>query len=92
MKYFIANRAATWEDIQRRLIEQDCEITKKRAFNMYKERAGKGNLNLIAIPNFNKGLTVFIRQGTIRLWGERISEEECFRRRLIGSLHPEVQD
>lgn len=72
--------------------DKDFEITKERAFNMYKERAGKGNLNLLAIPNFNKGNEVIIRRGSVRLWGEDINESECFRRRLLGSLHTEVLD
>ena len=83
MKYFIAHRTLVSADM-------DYQISKEHAFNMYKEKAGSGKLNLVAIPNFNKGVEVFVRRGTIKLWGEHVSESECFRRRLIGSLHTEV--
>jgi len=96
MKYFIAHgfviHQNTMMDSQKVVSEKDFEITRERAFNMYKERAGSGNLNLIAIPNFNKGKEVVIRRGSVRLWGEDISEQECFRRRLVGSLHTDVQE
>ena len=85
MKYFIAHRSLVEMD-------QDYQISKERAYNMYKDKAGSGKLNLVAIPNFNKGAEIMIRRGTIKLWGEDISEQECFRRRLIGSLHTDVLD
>lgn len=90
MKYFLTQGFAIREDIQKVISNQDYEITKERAFNMYKDKAGPGKLNLMAMPNFNKGAEVFIRSGTVRLWGEDIGESECFRRRLKGSLHTDV--
>lgn len=89
MKYFIARGPAPAPEL---ISTKDFEVTRELAQKWYKQHAGPGKLNLIAIPNFNKGTEIIFRRGTVRLWGEDISESECFRRRLEGTLHVEIVD
>ncbi len=60
------------------------EMTSKTAMEMYKQQAGSGFLNLRAIPNFLKGKKIY--QPFYNFWGEEITEAECFRRKLKGTL------
>lgn len=91
MKYFLA-RGHIRPDIRQIISEKDFEIPKDLAFRIYKSHAGPGKLNLKAIPNYNKGTEIIIRRGTVRVWGENISDSECFRRRLEGTLHVDIVD
>ena len=92
MKYFIAKGHATFPDISSIISDKDFEVTKELAEKWYTQHAGPGKLNLIGIPNFRAGTEIIFRRGTVRLWGEDISESECFRRRLEGTLHVEIVD
>jgi len=92
MKYFIARGPAIRADIVQVISDKDYEVTRELALGWYKSNAGRGNLNLLAIPHFNKGVSVTIRRGTVRLWGEDILESECFLRRLHGTLHLDIID
>ena len=92
MKYFISRGPAIRADIAQVISDKDYEVSKELALGWYKSNAGRGNLNLLAIPNFNKGVSVTIRRGTVRLWGEDVSDSECFRRRLEGILHTDIID
>lgn len=77
MKYFISRNSFSGRDPVN-------EITSKTALEMYKREAGPGFLNLKAVPNFHKGA-----QRTAPfycVWGEEITEAECFRRKLKGTL------
>lgn len=60
------------------------EITAKTALEMYKHEAGPGFLNLKAVPNFHKGTSIIAP--FYRVWGEEITDAECFRRKLEGTL------
>ena len=66
------------------------QITADIALEMYKLQAGPGFLNLSAIPNFHKGAKV--RMQHYWVWGERITDAECFRRMLAGKLESNFWD
>lgn len=91
-KYFISRCSPQATDVARPVTWQDVEITNKRALRLYKDKAGPGNENLIAIPNFRGGTEVFIRTQSFILWGEDTSEKECFKRRLSGRLWKGIQE
>ncbi len=80
MKYFVQQKMYlyTFE------ISNIWEITTEGAKFSYKQWAGPGFLNLKAIPAFQKGTKV--KTSSFILWGEEISNTECFKRRLHGSL------
>lgn len=92
MKYFINKGPAIRPDIDQIISDKDFEVTKDLALRWYALHAGSGKLNLVGKPNFNKGTEIIFRQGTVRLWGEDVSDRECFRRRLEGTLHAEIVD
>ena len=92
MKYFIAKGPSIQPTLDPIISDKDFEVTKELALHWYTLHAGEGNLNLKAIPNFNKGTEILIRRGTVRLWGEDVSGSECFRRRLEGTLHADIVD
>jgi len=77
MKYFISRRSFSGYDPVN-------EITPKTALALYKREAGPGFLNLKAVPNFHKGAQVYIE--FCRIWGEEITDAECFCRQLKGTL------
>lgn len=60
------------------------EITSKTALELYKQEAGPGFLNLKAVPNLCKGVHIYNK--FCEFWGEEITEAECFRRKLEGTL------
>lgn len=92
MKYFISRCSALATDVSRSVPWQDVEITKPRALKLYTDVAGPGKQNLVAMPNFNTGKEVFVRNLSFMLWGEDISEKECFKRKLSGRLWKEIQE
>lgn len=60
------------------------EVTSKYALKLYDHIGVPGQLNLVAIPKHRKGTRV---NGTFfSVWGENISNAECFNRRLQGKL------
>ena len=64
------------------------EISRKYAKVLYEHCFKKGELNLKAIPAFNKGEKISRSHYTI--WGENISKKELFRRRLAGEVEKDV--
>ena len=88
MKYFIRRPWHTRPDITWEFSEKDTEVTAKRARELYKDEAGPGFINLSAVPNFIKGKEV--RDGGFVLWGEDITDKECFKRRLAGQLAQDI--
>ncbi len=56
----------------------------KTALAMYKQDAGPGFLNLKAIPNHLKGIRIYMP--SCEVWGEKVTDAECFRRKLKGTL------
>ncbi len=87
VKYFIGYGCKTRLDINRPSIERDVEIPTERALKFYTAAAGTGKKYLVAIPNFRQGNQ--IRYSKYNLWGENISNAECFQRRLAGRLAKE---
>lgn len=77
MKYFISRNSFSGSNPVN-------EITSKTALEMYKKDAGSGFLNLRAIPNHLKGIRIYL--GTCEFWGEKVTDAECFRRKLKGTL------
>ncbi len=77
MKYFIERFSYSGDNTIK-------EITSKTALELYKNNAGPGFLNLKAVPNFHKGNHI---SGPFHsIWGEEITEAECFHRKLKGTL------
>lgn len=66
------------------------EITPKTAMEFYKLNAGPGFLNLSAIPNYHDGAKV--RLAHCWVWGEIITDAECFKRMLAGKLENDFWD
>lgn len=81
MKYFISRFSYSGQ------YAPTNEITTKTALAFYKEAAGTGFLNLKAVPNFHKGIRIYMP--FCEIWGEEITEAECFRRKLKGTLSDE---
>ena len=77
LKYFIARHSYFRNDVVN-------EITSKTALELYKQNAGPGFLNLKAVPNFHKGVRIVGAFSDV--WGEDITDAECFRRKLAGIL------
>jgi len=77
MKYFVSRHSLFRPDLVN-------ETTPKTALELYKENAGSGFFNLKAVPNFQKG--ILIHGHFYRLWGEEVTDAECFRRKLEGTL------
>lgn len=88
MKYFICRPWHIQPDIGQVVMEKNSEVTASRALELYKDEAGPGFANLSAVPNFVKGRKV--RDGVLVLWGEDITDKECFKRRLAGHLAQEI--
>jgi len=64
------------------------EITSRYALELYKGLSKAGQYNLVAVPNFNKGTPV--NGKAFSVWGEIITNAECFNRRLKGRLAKEI--
>ena len=87
MKYFMGVAAKTTASGNRVSYEKDVEISSERALRHYVAKAGRGKKQLVAIPNYRQGNQV--RLGMYNMWGENISNAECFQRRLAGRLAKE---
>ena len=66
------------------------EITPRRAFKEYVACAGKGMTNLTATPWFNQGAS--INRKWYRVWGENVTKQQLFKRKLEGLVAQEVKD
>ena len=90
MKYF----AIKYNDRHGYLLDADVqethEITRRYARTLYEQSFKKGELNLKAIPKFNKGERV--AGSMFAIWGENISNRELFKRRLNGTVAQKVID
>ena len=60
------------------------EITSRYALELYKELSKPGQYNLVAVPNHKKG--TLVKGKTFSVWGELMTPEERFKRRLNGTL------
>lgn len=63
------------------------EITPEYALKLYKGATKSKHYNLDALPDFNAGKKVGNAFWTV--WGEIVTNKECFRRRLKGELGKE---
>jgi len=88
MKYCIRRPGNIRPDIAWEISDKDNEVTAKQALELYKDEAGPGFANLNAVPNFVKGRKV--RGGGYVVWGEDITDKECFKRRLAGQLERDI--
>ena len=91
MRYF-AQKNSTWFRVH--LYEhgennnQVYEITSEYALKLYKGLGKAGQYNLVTVPNYKRGTRV---QGkTFSVWGEVVTEAECFKRRLSGQLANDI--
>jgi hypothetical protein len=64
------------------------EITSRYALELYKGLSKAGQYNLVAVPNFNKG--TLVNGKAFSVWGENISDAQCFKKRLDGTLAREI--
>jgi len=86
MKYFVKKHPRGDHLIfSRRLAE---EIIRDRALACYKSRKVGGFGALLTIQLFIRGTTY--NQGDFTIWGEEVTEKECFKRRLAGKLSPNI--
>lgn len=84
MRYF-AQKSGFWLTGEEYLVY---EVTNKYALELYKGLSNAGQYNLVAVPNHKKGTLVVGK--AFRVWGEIITPEECFNRRLKGNLANKV--
>lgn len=81
MKYFVRPHGA----------KVDTLCSKEYALELYKMSGRGGKLfNLNAVENFRSGRCV--NGLNFVLWGEKVSEEEIFKRILRGALYPESKE
>lgn len=64
------------------------EITSRYALELYKGLSKPGQYNLVAVPNHKKG--TLVKGKTFSVWGELMTPEERFKRRLNGTLGTKV--
>lgn len=93
MKYFIGNARGMRPDIQEVITNQTCEVAKDRAREIYMiwgEHNGYDGDSLEQLPLafWKQGKTCELRHYDV--WGEDISDNELFKRRLNGTLAKEV--
>jgi len=90
MKYFLQQRKGLRlaHQLPEGIDFRPFEITHKFALELYKIRAGSGFANLTAIPNFHSGIRVVGHFSTV--WGETITNKECFKRRLVGAMGRDI--
>ena len=82
MKYF-ARKKEDWLKPENIIYE----ITPRYARKLYKAATKPGHDNLEGTMNFNAGTKVSCIFWTV--WGEIVTNKECFRRRLKGELATE---
>ena len=91
MKYF-AQKNSSWGTVHGYEHGENSnlvyEVTSKYALELYKHQSKPGQYNLVAVPNYKKGTRVSGMGYTI--WGEIITNAECFNRRLKGNLAQKV--
>jgi len=87
MKYF-AQQQRIWPPTDPVEPYQVFEITSNYALELYKGLSKPKHFNLEAVPNHKEGKLV--KGKAFHVWGEVITNVECFKKRLDGTLASKI--